>query len=144
MRDHRVTVDVRTGEDVAAAFAAGVQPRRLTVYANALGESELRAVVNLGVGRVVAASVQQIELLRSVVAKRAQDVAIQMTDVNTPVLAVAGAGDPVQMDSDLTAMNRTERSPRFSTTSGSTSWGSIARSARKTTTSSVIRLRSVT
>ena len=96
VRDHRVTVDVRTGEDVAAAFAAGVQPRRLTVYANALGESELRAVVNLGVGRVVAASVQQIELLRSVVAKRAQDVAIQMIDVNTPVLAVAGAGDPVQ------------------------------------------------
>jgi diaminopimelate decarboxylase len=96
VRDHRVAVDVRTGEDVAAAFAAGVQLRRLTVYANALGESELRAVVNLGVGRVVVASVQQIELLRSVVAKRAQDVVIQMTDVNTPVLAVAGVGDPVQ------------------------------------------------
>jgi diaminopimelate decarboxylase len=96
VRDHRVAVDVRTGEDVAAAFAAGVQLRRLTVYANALGESELRAVVNLGVGRVVVATVQQVELLRSVVAKRAQDVVIQMTDVNTPVLAVAAAGDSVQ------------------------------------------------
>jgi diaminopimelate decarboxylase len=96
VRDHRVAVDVHTGEDVAAAFAAGVRLRRLTVYANALGESELRAVVNLGVGRVVVATVQQIELLRSVVAKRGQDVVIQMTDVNTSVLAVAAAGDPVQ------------------------------------------------
>ena len=95
-RDHRVAVDLRTGEDVAAALAAGVRLRRLTVYANALGESELRAVVQLGVGRVVVACVQQIELLRSVVAKRAQDVVIQMIDINTPALAITGAGDPVQ------------------------------------------------
>jgi diaminopimelate decarboxylase len=49
----------------------------------------------LGVGRVVAASVQQIELMRSVVAKRAQDVVIRMTDVNTPILATAGVPDRV-------------------------------------------------
>ena len=62
VRDHRVTVDVRTGEELATAMAAGVQLQRLTLYADALSESELRAAVNLGVGRVVAASVQQIEL----------------------------------------------------------------------------------
>lgn len=95
VRDHRVTVDVRNGEELATAIAAGVQLQRLTLYADALSESELRAVVNLGVGRVVAGSVQQIELLRSAVAKRAQDVVIRMTDVNPPVLAIAGVGDEV-------------------------------------------------
>ena len=73
------------GEDLAAAIAAGVQLPRLTVYADALRDSDLRAAVNLGVGRVVAGSVQQIELLRSAVARRPQDVVIRMTDVNTPV-----------------------------------------------------------
>ena len=93
VRDHRVTVDVRAGEDLATALAAGVHLQRLTVYAEALSESDLHAAVNLGVGRVVAGSVQQIELLRSVVAKRAQDVVVRMTDFNTPLLTIAGAGD---------------------------------------------------
>ena len=93
VRDHRVTIDVHTGEELATALAAGVRLQRLTMYADALSESDLRAAVNLGVGRVVAASVQQIELMRSVVAKRAQDVVIRMTDVNTPNLATAGVAD---------------------------------------------------
>ena len=54
VRDHRVTVDVRSGEELATAIAAGVHLQRLTLYADALSESELRAAVNLGVGRVVA------------------------------------------------------------------------------------------
>jgi diaminopimelate decarboxylase len=95
VRDHRVTIDVRTGEELATALAAGVRLQRLTMYADALSESDLHAAVNLGVGRVVAASVQQIELMRSVVAKRAQDVVIRMTDVNTPILATAGVADRV-------------------------------------------------
>ena len=144
VRDHRVTVDVRSGEELATAIAAGVHLQRLTLYADALSESELRAAVNLGVGRVVAGSVQQIELLRSIVAKRAQDVVIRMTDLNTPVLAIAGVGDGSRLDSGSTATNPTLRSRRFSTTSGSIWSGCIARSARKTTTSSAIRPRSVT
>ena len=95
VRDHRVTIDVRTGEEVATALAAGVRLQRLTVYADALSESELRATVNLGVGRIVAASVWQIELMRSIVEKRAQDVVIRMTDVNTPGLAIADVADRV-------------------------------------------------
>jgi diaminopimelate decarboxylase len=86
---------VRTGEELATALAAGVRLQRLTLYTDALSESELHAAVNLGVGRVVAASVQQIELLRSVVAKRAQDVVIRMTDFNTPVLAGVAERVPV-------------------------------------------------
>jgi diaminopimelate decarboxylase len=88
-RDHRVSIDVHTGEELATALAAGVRLQRLTLHADALSESDLHAAVNLGVGRVVAASVQQIELIRSVVAKRAQDVVVRMTDVNTPVLSTA-------------------------------------------------------
>jgi len=100
VRDHRVTVDVRSGEELATAIAAGVQLQRLTLYADALSESELRAAVNLGVGRVVAGSVQHIELLRSFVAKRAQDVVIRMTDLNTPVLAIAGVQSGFRFDSN--------------------------------------------
>ena len=95
VRDHHVTVDVRTGEELAMALAAGVRLQRLALYADALSESELSAAVNLGVGRVVAASVQHIELMRSVVAKRAQDVVIRMTDVNAPLLATAGDAERV-------------------------------------------------
>ena len=95
VRGHRVTIDLRTGEELAIALAAGVRLQRLTLYADALSESELRAAVNLEVGRVVTGSVQQIELLRSVVGKRAQDVVVRMTDVNTPALAIAGVADRV-------------------------------------------------
>jgi diaminopimelate decarboxylase len=94
-RDHRVAVDVRTGEELAAAIAAGVRLARVTVFADALSQSDLNAVVNLGVGRVVAASVQQIDMLRSVVAQRAQDVVVRMTDGNTPILTMTGGDDHV-------------------------------------------------
>jgi diaminopimelate decarboxylase len=90
VRDQHVTVDVRGGEELAMAIAAGVQPKRLTVYPDALSEAELRAAVDLGVGRVIAGSVQQIELLRSAVAKRAQDVYIRMTELSTPMLVSPG------------------------------------------------------
>jgi diaminopimelate decarboxylase len=90
-----VAVDVRNGDELAAAIAAGVHLTRVTVYVDALGESELRAAVNLGVGRVVAGSVGQIELLRSVAAQRAQGVVIRMTDVNTPLVAIADVGNRV-------------------------------------------------
>ena len=94
VRDRRVTIDVHGGEELAIALAAGVRLQRLTVYADALSASELKAAVDLGVGRVVAASVP-VELLRSVVGKHAQDVVIRMTDVSTPGLAVAGVADRV-------------------------------------------------
>ena len=41
VRDRRVTIDVHSGEELATALAAGVRLQRLTVYADALSESEL-------------------------------------------------------------------------------------------------------
>ena len=95
--EHRMTVNVCSGEELAVAIAAGIHLRRLTLFPDVLSESEFRAAVNLGVGRVVVGSVQQIELLRSVVATRAQDVFIRMTDVNARVPATANGADLVRV-----------------------------------------------
>ena len=93
--DHRVTVDVHAGEDIAVAIAAGVNVSRLTLHADALSDSDFCAAIRLGVGRIVVGSVGQIDLLRSVVLQRAQDVVVRMTDVNMPVLTMGDAGDRI-------------------------------------------------
>ncbi len=90
--DHRVTVDVCGGEDIAMAIAAGVHVSRLTLHADSLSESDFCAAIRLGVGRVVVGSVTQIDLLRSVVVQRALNVVVRMTDVKLPV---ANAGEAV-------------------------------------------------
>ncbi len=93
--DHRVTVDARTGEDLAVAIAAGLHLSRLTLHADALSESDFRAAIRLGVGRIVVGSVGQIDLLRSVVLQHAQDVIVRMNDNNMPVPTMADADDRV-------------------------------------------------
>ena len=93
--EHRVSVDVHSGEELAVAIAAGVHLSRLTLRADALSDSDLCAAIRLGVGRIVVSSVGQIDLLRSVVVQNAQDVVVRMTDINMPVLTVADAGDRV-------------------------------------------------
>ena len=93
--EHRVSVDVHSGEELAVAIAAGVHLSRLTLRADALSDSDLCAAIRLGVGRIVVSSVGQIDLLRSVVVQNAQDVLVRMTDINMPVLTMADAGDRV-------------------------------------------------
>ena len=88
-RDQRLAIDVRTGKEFAVAIAAGIHPARMTVHADRLSDSELRATANLEPGRVVVNSMSQIELLASAVG-RTQGVVICVTDVNAPVLTVAG------------------------------------------------------
>lgn len=89
VRDQRVGVDVRSGTDLAAVAAAGLPYSRATVFADALSESELRAVADQRFGRVVAGTVPQVEMLRSVGAHQ-QDVVIRMSDAGVCVHAVAG------------------------------------------------------
>jgi diaminopimelate decarboxylase len=96
VRDHRIAVDVRSGEELAVAIAAGIHPGRLTVHADAMRYSEVRATVTLGAGRVVVSSIAQIELLASVAENRTQGVVVRVTDVNAPDLAVADGRDPAQ------------------------------------------------
>jgi diaminopimelate decarboxylase len=89
-RDQRLAIDVRTGKEFAVAIAAGIHPARMTVHADRLSDSELRATANLAPGRVVVNSLSQIELLASTVEHGTQGVVICVTDVNAPVLTVAG------------------------------------------------------
>src|SRR5262245_23066655 len=91
VRDQRIAIDVRTGEELAVAIAAGIHPARMTVHADTMTESELRATSNLAPGRVVVSSMAHVVLLGPTVEHRTQAVAVCVTDVNAPVLHVAGA-----------------------------------------------------
>ena len=84
VRDHSLAVDVRSGEELAVAIASGIHPTRMTVHADTLYANEiLFCTANLGVGRVVVSSTDQIEPL-VVAPHRRQGVLVGMTDVNAP------------------------------------------------------------
>lgn len=89
-RDHQVSIDVRSGADVAAVVAASIPPSHVTVFADGLSLSELSAAANLGFGRIVAGTVQQIEILRSVVTQE-QGVVIRMSDASVTMRALTGS-----------------------------------------------------
>lgn len=89
-RDQQVSIDVRSGADIAGVVAASIPFSHVTVFADGLGESELRAAANLGFGHIVAGTVQQIEILRSVVVQQ-QDVVIRMSDASVAMRALTGA-----------------------------------------------------
>ena len=82
-RDQRIAIDLRTGMELAVAIAAGIHPARMTVHADGMTDSELRATANLEPGRVVVSSMTQIDLLATVVG-RTQGVFLRVTDVNAP------------------------------------------------------------
>ncbi len=89
VRDHRLTVEVRTGEDLAVAIAAETHPARLIVHAGELSESDLRATVNLAPGRIVVSSMTHIDLLAAAVEHRTQIVLVHVIDGNAPALVLA-------------------------------------------------------
>jgi diaminopimelate decarboxylase len=66
VRDHRVAVDLRTGEDLAIAVAAGIQPSRLTLHADGVSDSDLRVAARLGIGLIRVGSIKHIETLATV------------------------------------------------------------------------------
>jgi len=88
-RDQRLAIDLRTGQELAVAIAAGIHPARMTVHADGMTDSELRATANLEPGRLVVSSMSHIDLLASAVG-RTLSVFVSVTDVNAPVLTVAG------------------------------------------------------
>ena len=89
VRDHGLTVEIRTGEDLAVAIAAGIHPTRMIVHAAGLSESDLRATVNLAPGRIVVCSINHIDLLAAAVEQRKQSVIIGVIDGNAPDLGLA-------------------------------------------------------
>jgi diaminopimelate decarboxylase len=84
VRDHRLAVDVRTGEDLTIAIAAGIHPSRITVHADGMSDSDLRTAVHFEFGFIAVSSIAQIELLARSVDHGRQGVVVRVTDVNTP------------------------------------------------------------
>ncbi|OBG82116.1 hypothetical protein A5699_06925 [Mycobacterium sp. E802] len=66
VRDHGTTVAVRGSEDLAVAIGVGIHPMRLVVHADGFsGDEVVFCSANLGVGRIVADTAEQIGLLTS-------------------------------------------------------------------------------
>jgi diaminopimelate decarboxylase len=113
-RDQRLAIDLRTGQELAVAIAAGIHPARMTVHADGMTDSELRATANLEPGRVVVSSMSQIDLLASAV-DRTLGVFVCVTYVNAPVLTVAGTKkrgfrfDSIELDRAVEAVLAAKR-----------------------------------
>ena len=67
-------LDVSTGGELHVALAAGVPPSRLVLHGNNKSEVELAAALEVGVGRIVVDSFDEIERLGKVAAGTASDV----------------------------------------------------------------------
>ena len=82
VRDQRVAVDLRAGEDLAIAVAAGIHPSRLTLHADGVSESDLRVAGQLGIGVIRVGSMKHIESL-AMVDHRRQGIVVCLTDGDT-------------------------------------------------------------
>ncbi|HUO49004.1 MAG TPA: diaminopimelate decarboxylase [Acidimicrobiales bacterium] len=74
-------LDVATGGELHVALAAGVDPARITVHGNNKSDAELARALDLGVGRIVVDSFDEIDRLERLAADRArpQPVLIRVT-----------------------------------------------------------------
>ncbi|MFG1930872.1 LysA protein [Mycobacterium sp. NPDC048908] len=82
VRDHRVAVDLRTGEDLAIAIAAGIHPSRLSMDADWMSESDLRVAARLGIGLFRVGSMKHIESLAAVDYRR-HEIVVCLSDGTT-------------------------------------------------------------
>jgi diaminopimelate decarboxylase len=82
VRDQHVAVDLRAGEDLAIAIAAGIHPSRLTLHADGVSESDLRVAAQLGIGVIRVGTMAQIEVLAKVDHRR-QGIVVCLTDADT-------------------------------------------------------------
>jgi diaminopimelate decarboxylase len=82
VRDQRVAVDLRAGEDLAIAVAAGIHPSRLTLHADGVTESDLRVAGQVGIGVMRVGTMQQIESL-AMIDHRRQGIVVCLTDGDT-------------------------------------------------------------
>jgi diaminopimelate decarboxylase len=79
VRDQRVAVDLRAGEDLAIAVAAGIHPSRLTLHAEVMSDSDLRVAAQLGIGVIRVGSMKHVESLAAVDYRR-QGIVVCLTD----------------------------------------------------------------
>jgi diaminopimelate decarboxylase len=79
VREQRTAVDLRTGEDLAIAVAAGIHPSRLTLHADEMSDSDLRVAGQLGIGVIRVGAMKHIESLAAVDYRR-QGIVVCLTD----------------------------------------------------------------
>src|SRR5258707_15089754 len=79
VRDQHVAVDLRAGEDLAIAVAAGIHPSRLTLHAELMSDSDLRVAAQLGIGVIRVGSITHVESLAAVDYRR-QGIVVCLTD----------------------------------------------------------------
>jgi diaminopimelate decarboxylase len=82
VRDTRVAVDLRAGEDLAIAVAAGIHPSRLSLDAAGMSDPDLRVAAQLGIGLIRIGSMTHVESLVRVDHRR-QGIVVCLTDGDT-------------------------------------------------------------
>jgi diaminopimelate decarboxylase len=82
VRDRRLAVDLRTGEDLAIAVAAGIHPLRISLNADWMGESDLRVAARLGIGVIRVSAMRHIETLADEDGRR-HGIAVCLSDGTT-------------------------------------------------------------
>jgi len=112
VREHRLAVDVRRGQDLTIAIAAGVNPSRITVHADGMSESDLRTACHFGFGLVAVSSIAQVELLARSVDCGRQGVVLCVSDVNAPPPMI-GKGFPFDSNELGRAIAATLAGKRF-------------------------------
>ncbi|MGX1701380.1 diaminopimelate decarboxylase [Microbacterium sp. NPDC055357] len=68
--DEGLSVDVCTGGELAVALAAGADPKRLAFHGNNKSRAELDRAVEVGVGSIVLDSLDEVDRLAEIVARR--------------------------------------------------------------------------
>ena len=78
VKKHGYAIDVRSSDELTLAISAGIPPARIVMHDSGATAGPIRRAVNVGVGRFVIGSSQQIAVLASC-AQRPQRVLIDVT-----------------------------------------------------------------
>jgi len=68
VHEEEMSIDVSTGGELHVCLAAGVSPARLVLHGNNKGEAELAKALEIGVGRVVVDSFDEMDRIEALVA----------------------------------------------------------------------------
>jgi diaminopimelate decarboxylase len=77
--DEGLSLDVSTGGELHVALNAGVPPQRIVLHGNNKDESELREALEVGVGRIVVDSFDELDRLDSLLDGRSVGVLVRVT-----------------------------------------------------------------
>lgn len=74
-----MSIDVASGGELHVALAAGVSPERLVLHGNNKSDSELRRAIDVGVGRIVVDSFDELDRIERIDPARPPQVLLRIT-----------------------------------------------------------------